>query len=230
MAYRISKISGKKQWFASEENIQTMHQLKKLGYPYTKIGDWLGCSDNTVAYWLDPKKKEYKNEYHKTRERTDTAVYDKKRMEIIRNDPILRAEKQKQNNEWAKRARRRNPARRLYENVRRILSRVLGPQKVSTDSGIIKYVGCTKKYFFAHMEAQFYPRSKTGERMSFDNHGRGGWEVDHIIAIASAPTREKALECLHYTNLQPLWIEDHKEKSREDMKIIINMRREEKRI
>ena len=227
MAYKISEISGKKQWFASEENIQQMHQLKKLGYPYTKIGRILGCSDNAVAYWLDPKRKVQKRQYNKTRERTDTRAYDKYRLQKIKNTPILRAKKQKQNNEWVQKDRQKNPARRIHENVRRMLSRVLGPQKVSTDSGILKYIGCTKKFLIKHLMGKFYPRSKTGERMSINNYGKGGWEVDHIIAFASAPTRGKALEYLHYTNLQPLWIEDHKEKSRKDMKIIAKKRRDE---
>jgi hypothetical protein len=52
--------------------------------------------------------------------------------------------------------------------------------------------------------------------MTWKNHGlgRGKWEIDHIKSCESFdlsdPVHQK--ECFHYSNLQPLWYEEHKRK------------------
>ena len=47
--------------------------------------------------------------------------------------------------------------------------------------------------------------------MSWDNYGI--WEIDHIIPLATATTKESVLILNHYTNLQPLWAKDNMIKS-----------------
>ena len=69
-------------------------------------------------------------------------------------------------------------------------------------------IGCDIDTFMVHLEAQFKPG------MSFDNYGK--WHIDHIIPCATfdltKPTEQR--KCFHYTNLQPLWAEDHIAKHR----------------
>jgi len=51
--------------------------------------------------------------------------------------------------------------------------------------------------------------------MTWENYGKNGWHVDHIIPI-SFFNMEDATEqrmCFHYTNLQPLWWKENLEKS-----------------
>ena len=46
--------------------------------------------------------------------------------------------------------------------------------------------------------------------MSWENHGlydgnyNYGWDIDHIIPLASAITEDETIKLCHYTNLQPL--------------------------
>ena len=46
--------------------------------------------------------------------------------------------------------------------------------------------------------------------MSWDNYGlyngelNYGWDIDHIIPLASATTEKELLKLNHFTNLQPL--------------------------
>jgi hypothetical protein len=62
-------------------------------------------------------------------------------------------------------------------------------------------IGCTRLFFIAHIESLFKPG------MTWDNYGKGGWEIDHKIPCSSFdltdPEQQKA--CFHYTNMQPLW-------------------------
>jgi DNA/RNA endonuclease G (NUC1) len=51
--------------------------------------------------------------------------------------------------------------------------------------------------------------------MNWENYGKNGWHIDHIIPCASFdltdPKQQK--NCFHYTNLQPLWAADNIRKS-----------------
>jgi len=84
-------------------------------------------------------------------------------------------------------------------------------------------IGCTPVEFIKHIESLFQPG------MSWDN--RAEWEIDHIKPVGlfdmADPSDQKA--CNHFTNLQPLWIKDHKEKTIRDRKLIDSHRRKSRR-
>ena len=72
----------------------------------------------------------------------------------------------------------------------------------------IKLLGCSFSELVSYLERQFK------EGMSWDNYGRQGWHMDHIVPCAAFdltdPDQQK--KCFHYTNLQPLWAKDNLEK------------------
>jgi hypothetical protein len=45
--------------------------------------------------------------------------------------------------------------------------------------------------------------------MSWDNHGKYGWHIDHIIPLSSCKNEEDMVKLCYYTNLQPLWWKDN---------------------
>ncbi len=57
--------------------------------------------------------------------------------------------------------------------------------------------------------------------MTWENYGLGygTWQIDHIKPLVSfdLSKREEFLQACHYTNLQPLWHEDHVKKTRNDI-------------
>ncbi len=65
----------------------------------------------------------------------------------------------------------------------------------------VRDLGCSIAELKIHLENQF------SEGMSWDNHGRKGWHIDHRIPLDSfdLSDREQFLKACHYTNLQPLW-------------------------
>lgn len=69
----------------------------------------------------------------------------------------------------------------------------------------LQLLGCTLDEACAHLESKFLPG------MTWENQGRNGWHVDHIVPLSildlSDPC-EMARGC-HYTNLQPLWASDN---------------------
>lgn len=74
----------------------------------------------------------------------------------------------------------------------------------------VRDLGCTIPEFKLYLEAKF----QLG--MSWDNYGKFGWHIDHIIPLYSfnLSNREELLKAVHYTNLQPLWAEENWEKQR----------------
>ena len=66
-------------------------------------------------------------------------------------------------------------------------------------------LGCSIEEVRNHLERLFQPG------MTWDNWGKYGWHIDHIIPVSyfdfSDP--EQQYWAFHYTNLQPLWAVDN---------------------
>jgi hypothetical protein len=65
----------------------------------------------------------------------------------------------------------------------------------------IRLLGCTVDEFKIYLESKFK------EGMTWENHGKYGWHIDHIkpCAFFDLTNPEQQKICFHYTNLQPLW-------------------------
>lgn len=113
--------------------------------------------------------------------------------------------------------RMKNPTVKLESLLRKQLLGILksrGIRKGPKESAL-KLVGCTVQELKLHLERNFL----TG--MNWDNHGvqkSGGppkWHIDHIKDVRHFDLSIEAQrrECVHYTNLQPLWAVDNIRKS-----------------
>lgn len=92
---------------------------------------------------------------------------------------------------------------RLADNLRSRLRSVLKSQtKVGS---AVHDLGCSVS------ELKSYLESKFTDGMSWDNYGRKGWHIDHIVPLSryDLTDREQLLKACHFTNLQPLWAEDN---------------------
>lgn len=112
------------------------------------------------------------------------------------------------NPESAKAARQRwlnkKPMRKVIVSCRSRVSMALSGKKTKST---LKYIGCSWVELSTHLESKF----QLG--MTWENYGRHGWHVDHIIPLASANSFDELIPLLHYTNLQPLWALDNLRKS-----------------
>ena len=72
----------------------------------------------------------------------------------------------------------------------------------------VEDLGCSIEYLKIHLERMFFPG------MSWENYGKGGWSIDHIVPLCQFDLTNKVLfkKACHYTNLQPLWEEDNSSK------------------
>jgi hypothetical protein len=74
-----------------------------------------------------------------------------------------------------------------------------------------KLVNYKAKDLKQHLENQFK------DNMSWDNYGKKGWHIDHIIPISwwkyKSPEDREFKQCWALANLQPLWAEDNYKKN-----------------
>lgn len=100
--------------------------------------------------------------------------------------------------------------RKIAVNLRGRLSQAV---RNSYKSGsAVDDLGCTVEEFRIYLE------SKWQLDMSWDNYGRYGWHIDHIIPLCRFDLTNKVelKKACHYKNLQPLWAKDNLEKRHVD--------------
>jgi hypothetical protein len=95
--------------------------------------------------------------------------------------------------------------------VKAMRQRVVGSVKRGKMSiSVTKLVGADIELLCKRLESMFYDRD-TGEKMTWDNYGFSGWHIDHIKPISSfnLDNESELKNAFHYTNVQPLWMEDN---------------------
>ena len=96
---------------------------------------------------------------------------------------------------------------RLKANIRGRMCVVLSG-RIKKSKSLEALIGCTVPEFRAHLESLFT------DGMTWENYGKGGWQVDHIVPCASFDFTDQAQQeaCFHYSNTQPLWVKDNLKK------------------
>lgn len=152
------------------------------------------------------KHKLYNRAHMRRKRAADPAVNARNReyMRMLRiNDPMRQRALDKK-----RRTRDRNNVQRrisilLRNSVRWALRRNGKVNKRS--SRVTSLLGCSIDSFRIYIESKFEPG------MSWDNHGRTGWHLDHIIPCSlfdlSDPVHQRY--CFHFSNLQPLWAHEN---------------------
>jgi ribosomal protein S20 len=118
---------------------------------------------------------------------------------------------------YSRKWRLRNPEKRRAQHVRererrkldlncrilaRLRRRVHLALKGEWKSGrTIELLGCGIADFKIYLESRFEPG------MSWQNYGRTGWHIDHIMPCAIFDLRrpEHQKRCFHFSNMQPMW-------------------------
>lgn len=85
----------------------------------------------------------------------------------------------------------------------------LNRQSIQKTKKTMELIGCSIDFLRVHLKSKF------SDGMTWNNYGKRGWHIDHIVPCAyfdlSDPEEQK--KCFHYTNLQPLWAPDNLRKN-----------------
>ena len=100
---------------------------------------------------------------------------------------------------------RQNISYKLKKNLSGRVRMALVQGQVRKETSTSKLLGCNIDNLKKHLESKFQ------DGMTWDNMGRGGWHIDHIIPCAlfdlSKLSHQKV--CFNWQNLQPLWEKDN---------------------
>jgi hypothetical protein len=114
-----------------------------------------------------------------------------------------------QKNKQHRNARRKiqrinNPIYAITSRLRTTTNQIFRRKGFGKNSKTAELLGCTWEHLLTHIESQFK------EGMSWDN--RHFFEIDHIIPLASATTQEELIRLCHFSNLQPLFVNENRSK------------------
>lgn len=160
------------------------------------------------------KKKEQCSQWRQSRKEAHQKWKDNNRerfRQLARDSYYRNREKVIQRNyEYTKKRRQVDINYNLTILLRQRLNSAL---KGNTKTGsAVSDLGCTIEELRLHLESKF----ENG--MTWDNHGRHGWHIDHIKPLSSFDLSdpEQLKLAVHYTNLQPLWAVDNLRKSNKE--------------
>ena len=148
--------------------------------------------ENNKNYYR--KNKEYFKSYKKIHKKTINE-YQKK----YRQTHKTTEKEQRRKNEFNKKYLKENINARIKNNLRsRIRLSLRGKTK---SKHTLELLGCSIDFFKEYLKNKFL------KGMTFENYGKGGWDIDHIIACSNFNLTdiEQQKQCFHYSNLQPLW-------------------------
>lgn len=160
---------------------------------------------NNSCKFKDSRKRAYQNNIEKYRaEKRKYYASNKEKKQkydvlyrIINKDKIAAYKKA-----WEKLDRTKVESI-IKRNLRRRIVHVIRGA-IKSDS-TMNLIGCTIEQFISHIESQF------SKGMSWENYGRYGWHIDHIVEChrfdLSDPEQQK--KCFHYSNQRPLWWTDN---------------------
>ena len=103
---------------------------------------------------------------------------------------------------------------RIRKNIRLRANAALKNGESKAGS-FIDDMDCTIRELRGYLEQFFYPDSESGEMMTWDNYGKDGWSIDHLVPLAAFDLTDRAqfIFAAHYTNLRPMWDEENRAKS-----------------
>lgn len=127
----------------------------------------------------------------------------KRRQQTIANIPTRKEKQKKYMTPYTREKRAKNPLFKLTNDIRKTIGGCLRENGYTKRSKTYEILGCSFEEFYNHIEQQFT------DNMSWDNKGRYGWHIDHIVPIAFGTTEEEIYLLNHYTNLRPLWAKDN---------------------
>jgi hypothetical protein len=141
------------------------------------------------------KNKEKVNEYN--RKYRETEKY--KLWKINNKEKNRINDKLSENNRL-----KHNALYKLKHNIRSLIRNSFKNKEFNKKSKTTDILGCSFEEFKLHLESKFESWMNWDNRGLYNGTPNYGWDIDHIIALATALSENDIIKLNHYTNLQPL--------------------------
>lgn len=171
---------------------------------------------------IKEREKQYRKENKDKIQKTKKQYYEKNKIKLLKYRENNKDKKQKYDTQYRKNhtvqkreydrqyQKEKNRSNVLFRISSRLRQRLNKAIRGTYKSGsAVRDLGCSITDFKQYVEKKFQ------SDMTWNNYGRQGWHLDHIIPLSNfnLQDRRQLLIALNYTNYQPLWATDNIRKS-----------------
>jgi len=152
-------------------------------------------------------KKYYENNKEKIKIRDKNYAINNSEKIKIRNKDWRNNNRDKYRESKRKYVKIKNEINQIFKftnSVRNGIRRGLQNKKPSKNLRTLEILGCSFDEFKIYLESKFEPWMNWQNKGLYNGTFNYGWDIDHIIPLATAKTEEDVIRLNHYTNLQPL--------------------------
>ena len=162
--------------------------------------------------WRD-KNRDHLNEQQRERYKENPQAFKERKDRYVEShiDQVkeARARYKKENRQrctdYERVKRQTDPIYRFRTSVRCLIWGYARKKGYKGNKKVWEMVGCNFDEFLAYIQSKF----EDGMTLENYGHGKGKWNIDHIIPICTAKTDEDIERLNHYSNLRPLWSTDN---------------------
>lgn len=188
------------------ENKEAVNNRKEYRKRYRELNKDTLNNNDRIYYQSVKDTKEHKEKRQKWRDSNKEYTKDyNSKLNGIRYDKYCKNNRDSIN-EYKRERYKNDPTFRLSCNMRGLIrysfNRLCIKKEINDRTKEI--IGCSYNDLKKHIESKFE------NWMNWENHGlyngelNYGWDIDHIIPISSAKTKDDIIKLNHYSNLQPL--------------------------
>jgi len=207
-----NNLKDKKQYVENLKKEQERLELKKENKKRCSICDEIKL--------LDDFPNDFAGRVHDNKKSYCKACGQVMRSNYKNSDPEkYRKMKTKSDKKYAKKRAKTDPMFNIMRAIRSSLGQRLKQVRENKTFSYTSTLGCDSEMLKQHLTSLFYNRSD-GTKMTLENWGKDGWEVDHHIPMMKFDLSKESevRKANNYKNLKPMWVEDHRIKSIKEMK------------
>jgi hypothetical protein len=201
-------VSMKKQkycWYCDKNlNVSLFHKCSKR--PDGLQGMCKNCHKKYRKEWMNKNLDKYKESCQTWQKNNQHKIYIRQKKWREKNKEYFR----KQQREYKANRRKIDDNFRITSNLRNRVRKAI--KGINKSQKTMQLLGCDIDSFKLYIERKF----KQG--MHWSNYGQ--WELDHIKPCCSFDLSNivEQKKCFHYSNIQPLWKKEHRQKTKLDTK------------
>lgn len=165
--------------------------------------------DKNRDHLNEQQREKYKENPQAFKERKDRYIASHIE-EVKESRHRYKVENRQKYTDYQRNKRQSDPVYKFRSSFTHLMSLYRRRKGYTGNKGTWEMVGCDFDTFLAYIQGQFT------EGMTIENygHGKGCWNIDHIVPISTAQTDEDIERLNHYTNLRPMWATDNYRKSK----------------
>lgn len=145
----------------------------------------------------DLDNKEKKNSYYSNNKK---VLKEKRKVYIEKNREKIR----EYDRNYHKRKLSEDSTYKIKVHIRNLIAKAINSKGYVKNNKTQEILGCSFEEFKTYLESKFEPWMNWDNKGLYNGELNYGWDIDHIIPLASAVTEDDIIRLNHYTNLQPL--------------------------